>query len=106
MVLVGAAVAATGLTYYQALKHLPASLAIVLLFQFSWMLPVLGWIASRRAPTTQQWAALAAILIGSAAAAHAGRLAGFSAIGLMLGLAAGLAYAMTLFWQDRFGDDT
>lgn len=106
MMLIGVAVAATGLTYYQSLKHLPASLAIVFLFQFSWMLPVIGWIASRKAPTRTQWLAIAAIGVGTVVAARAQSLTALSLTGLTLGLGAGLAYALTLFWQGRFANDS
>lgn len=101
MVLVGLAVAGTGLAYYQSLRRLPASLAIILLFQFSWMLPLLGWAVNRTPPTRRQWLAIIAIVVGTIAAARVRGIGGLSLIGIILGLTAGLAYAFTLFWQGR-----
>ncbi|PSR24172.1 MAG: hypothetical protein C7B45_00770 [Sulfobacillus acidophilus] len=97
---IGAASATTSLAYYQSLRHLPASLAIILLFQFAWMLPVIAWIAGASAPTPRQWSSIAAIVLGTIIAAGLG-IRQFSWMGLGLGLTAASGYALTLFWQSQ-----
>ncbi len=101
LILVGASAAATAVTYYQALRFLPASDAVVLLFQFAWMLPVMAWVVHRTPPTKRQWGAIFGVLLGTAIA---GGLTSFHVTswkGMALGLAAALSYAATLFWQAR-----
>lgn len=101
MGLVGAAAAGTAIVYYQSLRHLPASLAIIMLFQFAWMLPLISWIIDGVRPGKNQWIAIATIVAGTGAAAGAQGLQHVSVFGMGLGLSAGLAYALTLFWQTR-----
>lgn len=101
LALVGLAGAATALSYYQSLRFLPASLAIVMLFQFAWMLPVVAWFVDRAAPSKTQWLAIAGIAIGTLLAAGLSHPRHLSLLGIVLGLTAGLSYALTLFWQGR-----
>ncbi len=98
---VGTAAGATALAYYQALRHLPASLTIIFLFQFTWMLPVMVWVFERRTPKMTQWIAILAILLGTLLAAHPWGPRRISLVGIGLGLVAGLGYALTLYGQSR-----
>ncbi|MDN4594868.1 DMT family transporter [Polycladomyces subterraneus] len=59
----------TGVFYFTSLQDLPASFAILLLFQFTWMGMVLEWRITRRAPSRNQRWALALILAGTVLAA-------------------------------------
>ncbi len=99
--LVGAFGAGTALTYYQALLRVPASLGIILLFQFAWILPVLTWMIDGVRPNTRQWMAIAGIVAGTALAAGLGGAASASWAGILLGLGAGLSYALMLLVQNR-----
>ncbi len=99
--LVGAFGAGTALTYYQALLRVPASLGIILLFQFAWMLPVLTWAIDGMRPSPRQWIAIAGIAAGTILAAGLNAAAPASWSGILLGLGAGLSYALMLFVQNR-----
>lgn len=105
ILLVGAASAGTALSYYQALRFVPGWLGIVLLFQFAWMLPVVSWIHTRRPPSGKEWASIGVIVAGTLMAAHARGVGHLQWIGLVLGLLAGLSYALTLFWQGLLTSD-
>jgi drug/metabolite transporter (DMT)-like permease len=59
----------TGVFYFTSLQDLPASFAILLLFQFTWMGMVLEWRNTRRPPARNQLWALALILAGTVFAA-------------------------------------
>lgn len=48
---VGACTALTGVFYYYSLQTIPASIAIILLFQFSWMGIVFHSIATKKWPS-------------------------------------------------------
>ncbi|MBN2908466.1 DMT family transporter [Polycladomyces sp. WAk] len=59
----------TGVFYFISLKDLPASFAILLLFQFTWMGMVIEWRITRRTPPRNQRWALVLILAGTVLAA-------------------------------------
>lgn len=103
---VGVSSAATTICYYQSLKHLPPAMAVLLLFQFSWMLPVMGWLASRRRPSLIEVAAIALIVIGTILALSEQFHGPLTTLGMIEGLGAGVSYAFTLFWQARIASDT
>ena len=50
LLLSGIAMAGSGLCYYQSLQYLDASIAIIMLFQFSWMGLFAEWMLDRKAP--------------------------------------------------------
>ncbi|RIV17407.1 DMT family transporter [Alicyclobacillaceae bacterium I2511] len=97
--LLGLASAGTSVAYYKALTLLPASMGIVLLFQFAWMVLVLDIVIHRRLPGMGKWAGMALIVAGTVLAVGLlGQPLGqypWWAIGL--GLLAGFSYAVTLY---------
>lgn len=89
----------TALTYYQAVRLLPAGSAVLLLFQFTWMLPVLSWLLLRKNPRRRDAISIATIWLGTGLAAHTEGLWHAHPLGIILGLAAGLSYASMLLAQ-------
>lgn len=65
LMIAGTTTGLTGLFYYMSLKYLPASLAVVLFFQFTWMGLLLESIVERRVPNKGQLLSLAPIFIGT-----------------------------------------
>ena len=61
--------AITGIVYGQALIYLPASLAVVMLFQFTWVGLFLDCILKRRMPTRPEIISLIVLFIGTILAA-------------------------------------
>lgn len=50
LMLAGAPTVVTGLLYYQSLRYIPASLAIILLFQFTWISVLIQAVSKRQRP--------------------------------------------------------
>ncbi|NOU98502.1 EamA family transporter, partial [Paenibacillus sp. LMG 31457] len=50
LMIAGVPTAVTGLLYYQSLRYIPNSLAILLLFQFTWMGVLINSVEQRRRP--------------------------------------------------------
>lgn len=69
LVLAGLFTATTGTVYGQAVQHMPASLAVVMLFQFTWIGTLLDAIIHRRMPDRVQWFALVLLFAGTILAA-------------------------------------
>lgn len=93
----------SGLCYYGALQRLDASIAIVMLFQFTWIGILLEALIQRRFPGRDKLVAVALLCLGTILAA--GLLDGgahrLSPVGVALGLLSGLAYALVLIVSGR-----
>lgn len=102
-VAVGTLGAATAVTYYESVRLLPADEAVMLLFQFSWILPVIGWALTGQRPTRYQGLAILIIWAGTIITTRAFPPYGW---GLVFGLLAALFYALMLYTQGRLSPDT
>jgi drug/metabolite transporter (DMT)-like permease len=100
--------AATTFFYYLSLSVLPASLGIVLLFQFSWVVLVIDILVTRRLPGAAKWAGVALIVVGTVLAVggpsaltvdagDAGRVGTAPFWAIVCGLIAAISYAGTLY---------
>ncbi len=98
----------TAVFYYRALTMLPAWMAIILLFQFSWMTFVIDFLVTRRAPTGGEWRGILFIAMGTALANihgfHAGQA--LSAWGFVFGLLSGATYASFLYVNEGVSTQT
>ncbi|MCF8566319.1 DMT family transporter [Alicyclobacillus tolerans] len=94
--------ALTSYAYYVALTKLPASLAIVLLFQFSWIVVVIDMFVRRKLPPIEKWIGLVLILFGTVLAVGliGTRLTGVSVAAVVLGLCSAIGYAGTLYLSE------
>ncbi|GGE27623.1 multidrug transporter [Pullulanibacillus camelliae] len=100
----------TGLTsvlYYGAMAYLPASLAIVMLFQFVWVGMIYEWIFDRRKPSLKTILSVILTLIGVyfAAGLVSGKALDFPMIGFLLGLGAAFSYSAFIFTSGRVSVD-
>lgn len=87
----------TGIFYYLSLQTLPASYAVILLFQFTWMGMLLDWFVKKQRPSYLQWAALVFILSGTFLALGSEAIYAaekFSIKGILLGLLAAASYTL------------
>lgn len=98
----GLAAAGTSLTYYQSLRHLPGAVAIILLFQFSWMVPMMAYAFDGKRPSIREWMAIFVIVAGTLVAAGKVHIGRASLLGLVLGFLAGVTYAATLYLSGKF----
>ncbi len=99
LIVLGICGTGTAVFYYSALTTLPAWLAIVLLFQFSWITFLIDFLVARRLPTKGQWMGIASIFVGTLLAVNVSgaHLRGVSSLGLLLGLLSSVSYALFLY---------
>lgn len=101
IVAIAVAAALTSLTYYRSIALVPPGFAIVLLFQFAWMVPGLEWALYHKRPTRLHLIAVVGILAGTFLAIPVTH-GPYRWYGILYGLAAGLGYSLTLVWSSRF----
>ena len=103
LMLAGAPTVVTGLLYYQSLRYIPASLAIILLFQFTWISVLIQSISKRQRP--DKITVLTLILLFGGTLLAAGIMnqgaAQFNALGLMLGLLSAVSYSMFIIFSGK-----
>ncbi|MBO8162710.1 MAG: DMT family transporter [Brevibacillus sp.] len=104
---VGLTAGLTGVLYYTALQFVPASIGIVLLFQFTWMGVLLEAIVERKRPTSDKIAALLLLFVGTALAGDIleSGWQQFTLIGLLLGLLSAVAYTLFIFFSGKVAVD-
>lgn len=99
IVVIGLTNAGVSYSYYRALTVLPASVGIILLFQFAWMIMAIDILVKRRLPGRMKWIGLVAILFGTvlAVGVSQGDVHRIPLWAMLLGLASGLSYALSLY---------
>ncbi|SDQ10366.1 EamA family transporter [Virgibacillus salinus] len=95
IMITGSFVGLTSIFYYGSMIYLPASLAIILLFQFVWIGILFEWILSKVTPSLVTLLAMALILIGVFFASNIlnGSLEKLPAMGFVFGILAAFTYA-------------
>lgn len=108
LVLSGIPFGLTGLFYYESLKTLNASLAIIFLFQFVWIGAIFDWIFNKKKPSSQKLISIGIVLIGSVLAANviSQKSGSFSWQGAIWGLLASLTYTGFIFLSGSVEKDT
>lgn len=105
--LLGLTTAGTSILYYKSVEYLPASIAVLLLMQFSWMNIILEWIFFKSKPSLQAVLATLVIIVGTVLASGAlSSDAQLSPAGIIYGLGAGLSYATFLLSNGRYMANT
>jgi drug/metabolite transporter (DMT)-like permease len=99
----GMPTAITGLLYYQSLRYIPASLAIILLFQFTWIGVIVHAVSERRRPNRIMLLTLVILFGGTLLAAgiveqESGRL---NLTGIALGLLSAVSYSLFILFSGR-----
>ncbi|MFC5650197.1 DMT family transporter [Paenibacillus solisilvae] len=99
----GMPTAVTGLLYYHSLRYIPNSLAIILLFQFTWMGVLLHAISQRKRPNAIMLLTLAVLFGGTLLAAGIMEqgVSRFNIIGIVLGLLAAVSYTMFILFSGK-----
>lgn len=95
--------ASTSLFYHQAVSRVSASLAIVLLFQFTWIGVLLEAFVDRKWPTAEKWVSLVMLGIGTILASGLGEsgIQSVDMVGLIFGLMSGATFALVIFFSGR-----
>ncbi|WP_339294237.1 DMT family transporter [Paenibacillus sp. FSL W7-1279] len=100
---VGLCTCLTGVTYYLALQSIPASIAVVLLFQFTWIGVIIEAVVKRQWPDKSTVISVIILFVGTM---MAGGMLGAGEIqlnwkGAILGLTAALMMALFVFFSGR-----
>jgi drug/metabolite transporter (DMT)-like permease len=100
--------ALTTVLYNKALERLDASLAIVLLFQFTWITILLDSLRNRKWPSKFRLAAIVLVMAGTwlAVGILEDGLTRIDGIGIVLGLLSAVTYSMFIWLTGRLRDGT
>lgn len=95
------------LAYYQCVKLVPASVAIILLMQFLWISILLELFIYKKKPGVKQLIAVLFILMGTVAASgwYESQTGSISITGILYGLLAALFYAVFLLFNGKLGNE-
>ncbi|MBN8234154.1 EamA family transporter [Halobacillus kuroshimensis] len=95
----GSSVGLTSIFYYGAMQYIPASMAIVLLFQFVWIGMLIEWVFLKKSPEKVHFVSLAITLSGVILASEvlSGGMGELPAAGVILGLLSALSYAAFIY---------
>ncbi|MBU8878812.1 DMT family transporter [Bacillus sp. FJAT-29790] len=103
IMITGCFVGLTSIFYYGAMQYLPASLAIILMFQFVWIGIILEWIFSKIKPAPVTVLSIILILIGVFFASNIlnGDIQGLPFKGFLFGILAAFTYAGFIFFSGK-----
>lgn len=95
-----------GIFYYQCVKLLPASIAIILLMQYLWISIIIEAVVFKKKPTKKQLLLLGVVFIGTflAGGIFSDRVE-LNLKGVIYGLLAATSYAIFLMTSGRIGND-
>lgn len=107
MVIAGTCTGLVSIFYYQCVKLVPNSVAIVLLMQFIWMSILLEFIIFKKKPTTLQFLAILLVLAGTVLASGMieTSISSLNFKGIGFGLLAAFSYAGFLILSGRVGNE-
>lgn len=92
----------TGIFYYASLQYMAASLAIIMLFQFTWIGMLLESVLSRKLPERSKLVALVLLLAGTVLASGVMETEQqFTLAGVVLGLLAAVSYSLFIMLSGR-----
>lgn len=95
----------TNFLYYRSVQFIPASLAIILLMQFTWFSMLLEWLFLHRCPTRTEFITVLAILVGTVMASGilSADTHSYSSIGIGLALLSSLTYGTYIVANGQYG---
>jgi drug/metabolite transporter (DMT)-like permease len=106
LLLTGATIGLTTFLYYLSVKYIPASIAIIMLMQFTWITVLLDWYLLKNRPNTRLLISIACILIGTLLATGGTAAATtLSMKGLCIAFASALLYALYIVANSKVGKE-
>jgi drug/metabolite transporter (DMT)-like permease len=102
----GATIGLTTYVYYVSVQYIPASIAIIMLMQFTWMGVLLDYVFFKKKPGSTQLIIIAVILAGTVMASGMTQLRMDASFvkGLLYALASAFFYALYVVANSRFGN--
>ena len=106
LVAMGTSTGLVSIFYYKCVQLVPASIAILLLMQFTWMSLLLESLIKRKMPSPMQLGMVVLILIGTALAGRlfSSSIPDFDLAGIVYGLIAALCYTCFLMINSSVGN--
>jgi len=103
IMITGCFIGLTSIFYYGSMQYLPASLAIILMFQFVWIGIILEWIFSRIRPSPGTIISIILILVGVFFASNFvnGDIQGLPIKGFIFGILSAFTYAGFIFCSGK-----
>ncbi|EGL15345.1 MULTISPECIES: EamA family transporter [unclassified Paenibacillus] len=103
LLMVGLTTGSTGILYYNSLQTVPASIAIVLLFQFTWIGVILEAVLERKRPSRSKAVSLVLLLIGTGLASGVANLGSIDlpVVGVVLGLLSAVTYTGFIYFSGK-----
>lgn len=107
MIAVGFPTALTGIFYGIAVENLPASIAVVFLFQFTWIGIVIEAIFERKFPSPEKLFSVIVLLIGTflAGGIFEASHSAITAKGVVFGILSAITFAIYMFVNAKVGTD-
>ena len=107
IMITGCFIGLTSIFYYGSMQYLPASLAIILMFQFVWIGIILEWIFSKIKPAPITVLSIVLILIGVFFASNIlnGDIQGLPIKGFVFGILSAFTYAGFIFFSGKVAVD-
>ena len=101
----GGAVGMVNFFYYSSVNYISASLAVLILMQFTWLSLILDWIINRKRPSVMELFTALFVLSGTWMAADNGdlNLADLSIKGVILAVLSSVAYAVYVVANGKYG---
>lgn len=107
IVIAGTFFGLASLTYYFSLKSIPAHVAIILLFQFTWIAVLIDSVVKRKRPNITVIISILILFVASffAVGFGSGSLDHLNPVGVLLGLCSALSYALYIQFIGRLNKD-
>ncbi|MEN7550463.1 DMT family transporter [Rapidithrix thailandica] len=107
LLLAGTSMGVTAYTYYLSVEYIPASLAIVLLMQVTWMSILAEWIFFKKKPSSIQITSTCFLFIGTILAGDFLNTdnVDLSLLGILLAILSALLYTLYVLFTSKLGND-
>lgn len=108
LLLAGTSMGSSAYTYYLAVAYIPASLAIVLLMQITWLSIVIEWLFFKKKPGYTEMISAVFIILGTILAGNLLEInaENISFRGILLSLLSALLYTLYIVFTSKIGKET
>ncbi|MCD9577046.1 EamA family transporter [Flavobacterium soyae] len=108
LLLAGTSMGSSAYTYYLSVAYIPASLAIVLLMQITWLSILIEWIFFKKKPSAVEIFSAVFIILGTVLAGNLMDLKSLniSITGVLLSLLSAVLYTLYIVFTSKIGKET
>lgn len=108
LILAGTSIGFSAYIYYLSVSYIPASLAIVLLMQMTWISSMIEWLFFKKRPSKPAVIATIFIIIGTFLAGNLSAVThhNLSLTGILLGLLSAIIYSLSVIFTSKSGKET